>query len=112
MNKKIAIPLTQGVLSLHFGHCEVFYFANIENGVIKNEEIVTPPTHEPGLYPRWIKEQGADLVITGGIGQKARNLFAENKVELFIGSQKLLPKDIVQEYIAGTLTEGSNSCDH
>jgi len=112
MNNRIAIPLTGGVLSLHFGHCEVFYFANVEDGIIKDEEMITPPVHEPGLYPKWIKEQGANLVITGGIGQKAKTLFAENKVDLFIGTQKIVPKEIIKEYIAGTLIEGNNSCDH
>ena len=31
MNKKIAIPMENGILCSHFGHCEYFALVNIEN---------------------------------------------------------------------------------
>jgi len=109
---KIAVPVTSGVVSSHFGHCEIFYFATIENNKIIKEENITPPEHEPGLYPKWVKSQGADLVIAGGMGQKARDLFDQNQVKQVVGAPNVAPKQAIEEYLAGNLQSGSNSCDH
>ena len=51
MNKKIAIPIEDGMLCAHFGHCEYFYVADLVNNEIVKEEMITPPEHQPGLYP-------------------------------------------------------------
>jgi hypothetical protein len=53
---KIAIPLTSGTLSSHFGHCEQFAVidADPKTKKILSREDVTPPPHEPGLYPKWL----------------------------------------------------------
>ena len=34
MNKRIAIPVEDGMLCEHFGHCEYFYVADLENNKI------------------------------------------------------------------------------
>lgn len=51
MRKRIAIPTENGFLCSHFGHCESFYIADIENNEILSSSFVKPPKHEPGLYP-------------------------------------------------------------
>ena len=48
MKTIIVVPVTAGVLSGHFGHCEEFYFAEIENGNIEKEYKITPPEDRPG----------------------------------------------------------------
>ena len=53
MKKKIAIPAESGKLCAHFGHCEKFYVAVIDNNKIKEEQEITPPamTHwTPKLF--------------------------------------------------------------
>lgn len=112
MKQIIVIPTTAGVLSAHFGHCEEFYFAKVENRQITAEHKIVPPEHEPGLYPKWVKAQGGTLVIGGGMGQKARNLFAENGVEIIVGAPQEDPRKVVEAYLNGTLVTSENSCDH
>ena len=112
MKKTIVIPVTGGVLSSHFGHCEEFYFAQVEDRNILSERMQTPPAHEPGLYPKWVKEQGGDLVIGGGMGQKARNLFDQNGVAYIVGGPSQAPRQVVEAYLAGELVTSENSCDH
>ena len=68
MENRIAIPLENGILCEHFGHCEVFYIADVINGEVANETQIVPPEHEPGLYPAWVSEQGVTLIIAGGMG--------------------------------------------
>ena len=112
MKMTIAVPVTAGVLSSHFGHCEEFYFADVEDKKIVAERTIVPPEHEPGLYPKWVKEQGSDLVIGGGMGQKARNLFAENGVQIIVGGPHKEPRMVVEDYLNDKLETTENSCDH
>jgi len=111
---KIAVPLAGGKLSLHFGHCESFALFEVdptEKKILHREEIASPP-HEPGLLPRWLAERGASVVITGGMGQRAQQLFAQQGVSVVLGSPADAPERIVSEYLAGTLQAGENACDH
>ena len=75
MNKRIAIPLQNGQLCSHFGHCQQFAIIDVENEAITEETLVTPPPHEPGLLPAWLAEKGVTNVIAGGMGQKAVSNF-------------------------------------
>lgn len=112
MNKKIAIPTTGGVLSAHFGHCQKFAIYDIEKNTITNEQFVTPPPHEPGSHPAFLRELGCDAIIAGGMGQRAQTLFAQNNIEVIIGLRSDNLKGLVEEYIAGNLESGENLCDH
>ena len=112
MKQTIAIPVTDSVLSSHFGHCEEFYFATVEDKKIVDEKMITPPEHEPGLYPKWVKAQGADFVIAGGMGPKARDLFAANGVDIVVGAPTIAPREVVEQYLNGTLETTANSCNH
>ena len=110
---KIAVPLAEGRLTNHFGHCEQFAILNVENNRIDNKELVTPPPHEPGILPRWLgDEKGVNLIIAGGMGQKAINLFNEKGVRVITGAPNLEPEELVHQYLKGTLQTGVNVCDH
>ena len=76
---KIAIPVTNGRLSSHFGHCEQFAVVDVDDvgKSITNSELLTPPVHEPGVLPKWLSEMSVNLVIAGGMGQRALQLFAQ-----------------------------------
>lgn len=50
---RIAIPLANGKLAVHFGHCERFALVDAdaaEKKIISREDIEAPP-HQPGLLP-------------------------------------------------------------
>lgn len=110
--RRIAIPMENGVLCSHFGHCAYFCFVDIEDGKIAGQKDIVPPEHEPGLYPRWVKEQGANEVICGGIGMKARNLFSSEGIKLYVGVPNRPAKELVGELLENALPTGENSCDH
>jgi len=73
MNKTIAIPLENGILCAHFGHCEKFAIVKVEDCKIVDVKEITPPEHVPGLYPSWVAQFGTTDVIAGGMGQKPFN---------------------------------------
>ena len=111
---KIAIPTANGLLCMHFGHCEVFTILDIDpesKTVVSTEELVPPP-HEPGVLPAWLAEVGATAIIAGGMGMRAQELFAQNNIQTIVGAQPAEPKAIVEAYLAGSLTTGANACDH
>lgn len=112
--KRIAMPVAQGNLCLHFGHCEQFAMVDVDpdkKQVIKTE-LLTPPPHEPGVFPRWVAEQGANLVIAGGMGARAQSLFTENGVKVVVGAEAGTPEEVAQKYLDGSLSVGQNICDH
>lgn len=111
---KIAVPLADGRLCMHFGHCQQFALVAVdeENDNAMTTELLTPPPHEPGLLPQWLHEQKADLVIAGGMGQRAQQLFAQAGVKVLVGAPAESPEQLVSAYLAGNLQSGTNACDH
>ncbi|MBW2590661.1 MAG: ATPase, partial [Deltaproteobacteria bacterium] len=75
---KFAIPLAEGKLTAHFGHCQEFALVEVQENEVKNKEILVPPPHEPGVLPKWLHEKGANVIIAGGMGAMAVNLFNQN----------------------------------
>lgn len=111
---KIAVPTAQGKLSMHFGHCEKFTLIDIdENGKkIENTTAVDAPPHEPGLLPKWLGEKKVNLIIAGGMGQRAQGLFMQQNIEVLVGAPSDTPENLVKMYMAGELVCGTNACDH
>ncbi len=111
---KIAIPVANGTLSMHFGHCEKFVMVDVdpENKTILGTTELDPPPHEPGVLPRWLGEQGTDLIIAGGMGQRAQNLFTQQNISVIVGASSETPEELVRDYLKGSLATGTNACDH
>jgi Mrp family chromosome partitioning ATPase/predicted Fe-Mo cluster-binding NifX family protein len=114
--RRIAVPVTGGKLSAHFGHCEEFaiFSAKETPGGTTAEavEVLEAPPHEPGLLPAWLNERGVNMVIAGGMGSRAQQLFSQAGIEVMVGAASTDPKEIVQSYLDGTLVAGQNVCDH
>ncbi|MBN1113840.1 MAG: NifB/NifX family molybdenum-iron cluster-binding protein [Oligoflexia bacterium] len=111
---KIAIPINGNKLSMHFGHCEKFAFIEVDEAnkrITARNDIPAPP-HEPGLLPKWVRENGASIVITGGMGQRAKNLFESQQIKVITGCIKENPVEIVNDFINNNLQTGANACDH
>jgi len=111
-SKILVVPVSEGKLSSHFGHCKQFAFIEIQRGKITKTEMLNPPAHEPGVLPRWLNEQGADIVIAAGMGEKAQQLLEENGIEVIIGAPMDSPASLTNQYLSGTLVTGANVCDH
>lgn len=111
---RIAIPLSNGLLALHFGHSERFAIVDVDLArkvVLQTTEVVAPE-HMPGLLPRWLRGHGVNLVIAGGMGSRARALFEEALIKVVTGAPAREPDVLVRDYLDGTLATGPNECDH
>ena len=109
---RYAIPTADGKLAMHFGHAGVFTLIDVENGHVCRTQTMQPPPHEPGVLPRWLREQGVNVIIAGGMGQRAQGLFAENGIQVVVGAFSVAAEALVKQHLAGTLKTGDNVCDH
>ena len=111
---RIAIPLENGRLSMHFGQCEYFALLDVDpdEQIILGREDVCAPPHQPGLLPPWLAGCGVTVVLAAGMGQRAQELFAEYNIRVVVGAMVETPERLVYDYLAGILWGGRNVCDH
>ncbi len=111
---KIAIPIADNQLCMHFGHCEKFVIVDVneECKAIVGKEEVVPPPHEPGLLPRWLNEKGVNIVIAGGMGTRAQQIFEQFGIQVVTGASPDHPQTIVLNWLGGQLVTRGNVCTH
>jgi ATP-binding protein involved in chromosome partitioning len=111
---RYAIPVSNGIVSTHFGHCGQFAIIDADENKkeILSKEFVTSPGHQPGLLPEWLAQRGVSVVIASGMGSRAQNLFRQNRIEVVIGALESDPEKVVLSYLDGNLGTGDNICDH
>jgi predicted Fe-Mo cluster-binding NifX family protein len=109
---KFAIPLAEGKLTAHFGHCQEFALVKVEDNQIKSKETLVPPPHEPGVLPKWLHDLDTNVIIAGGMGARALDLFAQNNIKVIVGASALTPEELVKQYLDNTLQTAGNVCDH
>ncbi len=109
INMKVAIASEGAMVSGHFGHCEGFTMYDIDNVEVKGKVFVPNPGHKPGFLPVFLKEQKADVIIAGGMGETAQVLFNENGINVVVGAQGITD-DVVKSYLAGGLQSTGSVC--
>jgi predicted Fe-Mo cluster-binding NifX family protein len=112
MKKVFAIPTAGKEITSHFGHCDQFAIVETENNEITEVRYVTPPMHQPGVYPGFLANQGVHVIIAGGIGRRAQNLFSDHNIEVRLGVGSGSPEGLVQDFLDDRLQTGQNPCDH
>ena len=109
---KVAIPVVEGTLCTHYGQCTRFalFDLDMDRRVVLGRQDVPAPEHQPGLFPSWLAEQGVDVVLAGGMGSKARDLFADRGIEVIIGVSGDEPEVVVRSFLARELAVTTNPC--
>lgn len=102
----VAIPIEGNMVCPHFGHCETFAFYDT---VSKSLNSIPNPGHEPGFLPGFLKEKGAELVIAGGMGGRAQDLFAAQGIQLIVGISGKV-EDVIAQYEKDELKSSGAVC--
>jgi ATP-binding protein involved in chromosome partitioning len=110
--KMIVIPVSSGKLAPHLGHCEQFAFIETQDGKIIGTEMLTSPVHKPGVLPRWLHDQGADVIIVGAVSERAQELLRGNGIEVVIGVPSYTPDTLAKRYLSNTMMSGADIIDH
>ena len=108
--KRIAIAVEddlglEGEVSMHFGRCPHYTFVEVEEGEISTSRVVKNPyyeAHVPGAVPKFIHEEGADVMIAGGMGPRAIGMFEELGIEVVTGGVGGT-RDVLRAYLSGEL---------
>ena len=112
MTKKIAFPTNDNLhVEEHFGHCKTFAIFTLEDGKKVEESSVPAPKHEPGVLPKFLANQGANIIITGGMGQKAINLFEKENIEVILGAKGTIEENL-QAFNEKSLKSSGSACSH
>ncbi|MEW5961461.1 MAG: NifB/NifX family molybdenum-iron cluster-binding protein [Chloroflexota bacterium] len=116
MNIRIALSTLDGnglnsAVSEHFGRCAYFTLVEIEDNEIKSVQAIANPyahNHGPGQIPAFIKEQGATVMLAGGMGHRAVGFFEQFGIEAVTGARGTVHQ-AVQAYLDGQL-RGTSPC--
>ena len=109
---RIAVAAMGHDVAGHFGHCENFILFDAENGQVTAENSVPNPGHRPGFLPNFLADRGAEVIIAGGMGGGAVDIFNERNVEVIVGAQGDA-KAAVEAYLKGELhTTGAVCHNH
>lgn len=106
---RIAIATDDGQVSQHFGRCSVYTVVDVEDGREVGRKMIDCPPHEPGMIPKYLGEQRVNLVITGGMGRRAQDLFQQMGIGVISGVAGTID-GALDDYISGTLKGGANPC--
>jgi predicted Fe-Mo cluster-binding NifX family protein len=109
---KFAIPIVNGILTMHFGHAKEFVIIDADKNGIENKTSLVPPPHAPGVLPKWLDELGINVIIAGGMGATAMQLFEECGIKVITGAPTIEPEKLILHYLNGTLLSSFNACDH
>lgn len=107
---KIAVASMSGKVSEHFGHCEGFDIFDTENNKIVKNEYVENPGHKPGFLPNFLNENGVKVIISGGMGGGAIDIFNEKGIEVITGASGDA-KAAVEQYLLGNLKSTGSVCN-
>jgi Mrp family chromosome partitioning ATPase/predicted Fe-Mo cluster-binding NifX family protein len=108
-NIRVAIVMSGGKVSSHFGRAEEFMVVDMEGGEIKDREILRAPAHECGALPALFAQKGVKSVIAGGIGSGAMQHLASAGIHVYSGA-KGSPEDALGSLLAGTLVSSDEIC--
>ena len=99
---KIAVTYENGSVYPHFGHCAQFKLYTVEEGRILTQEVRDTEGTGHGALAGWLKEQGVDTLICGGIGAGAREALAAADIRVYPGVSGLADEQVAS-LLAGTL---------
>ncbi|SET34021.1 Chromosome partitioning ATPase, Mrp family, contains Fe-S cluster [Natronincola peptidivorans] len=106
---KIAVASEKETVAQHFGHCESFNIFEVENNSIIKEEAILNPGHKPGFLPNFLKDKGVNVIISGGMGSSAIDIFNEKGIQVITGAEGSA-KNAAELYLQGQLISTESVC--
>lgn len=78
----------ESLVSHHFGRCPSYVFVDVKDQQVQLVVSVDNPfagQHQPGMVPGFIRSQGADVMLSGGMGRRAISIFEQYGIETATG---------------------------
>jgi predicted Fe-Mo cluster-binding NifX family protein len=118
-NKKIVAVASEddrglsAEVAMHFGRCPFYTLVEVEEGRTLTSRTVPNPhfgQHQPGVMPRFIHGLGAQVILAGGMGPRALQLFQGFGMDVVTGAIGRVDK-VVEAYLNGSIS-GIVPCQH
>ncbi len=106
---KIAVAGSETRISEHFGHCENFNIYETADGIIQSKTVIPNPGHKPGFLPNFLADLGVEVIIAGGMGGGAVEIFNSRNIEVVVGAQGSA-REAVEKYLKGNLKSTGSVC--
>lgn len=112
----VAAESAEGVeadVSKHFGRCPYYVIVKADEEKVKEPvKVITNPyatAHEEcGQVPSFLKEQGIDVIIAGGMGPRAVGFFDQFGIQVVTGAVGRV-KEAIDRFLKGEL-KSSEPC--
>ncbi len=99
------------IMAYHFGRCPYFVLVDVDGNEIARVQSIPNPyygRHAPGVVPKFIHDQGAEVMITGGMGSRAVAFFEQFGVQVVTGGAGSV-RQVLERYLHGELS-GAEPC--
>lgn len=106
---KIAVASEGRMVAQHFGHCEGFIVFTVKDGEAKDSKFFQNPGHKPGFLPNYLNDLGVNVIISGGMGGGAIEIFNEKGIQVVTGAAGDA-EDIVNGFLSGNLKSTGSIC--
>ncbi|QWC00404.1 NifB/NifX family molybdenum-iron cluster-binding protein [Mycoplasmatota bacterium] len=109
---KVALSTKNNLITEHFGHCDYFVVYEVENNEINGSYLIKNPPHQKGYLPKFLKGEGIDVVIAGGIGAMAVNGLKNLGIDCYINVEGDVSV-VIEKFLNNELNQGGEPCtDH
>ena len=95
----------ESTVNPHFGRCPYFALIEVEAKTIGAVDVMPNPyygNHQPGQVPAFIHQVGANVMVTGGMGERAAAFFSQYGIEAVTGASGTA-RAAVSQYLSGAL---------
>ena len=102
----------ESMVAQHFGHAPYFMLVDVENDEVTSTQGIANPfaeSHQPGQIPGFIKEQNADVMLSGGMGGRAIQFFEQYGIKTATGASGTV-RQALENFFGGKLSEAA-PCD-
>jgi predicted Fe-Mo cluster-binding NifX family protein len=96
MSKEVTIAIAveddrglDGQVGAHFGRCPYYTLVEASGEKVVGSRVIANPyldVHRPGVMPRFIRDLGAQVIIAGGMGPRAIDLFHGFGIDVATGA--------------------------
>lgn len=93
------------VVSPHFGRCPYYILVDLDGCEVDRVVAVESPyytRHQPGQVPQFIRDQGVDVMLTGGMGRRAIGFFEQYGIQAVTGASGTVGRSL-EQYLGGAL---------
>ncbi|MBN2502048.1 MAG: NifB/NifX family molybdenum-iron cluster-binding protein [Anaerolineales bacterium] len=98
-------------ISHHFGRCPSYILVDLDGEEVKAVQSIANPffaQHQPGMVPEFIHNHDVKVMVSGGMGRRAIEFFAQYGIDVATGANGTVQASL-DAYLNGALS-GAQPC--